>query len=312
MTQETRWLFGTTLVLLAIASVAARVVAARVSTEAGRRTAKNLLDRTRAWWVMVAVFFAALALGPRATFLMFAFLSFVALREFVTLAPTRRGDHRTLFWAFFILLPLHYATLWVAWYNLFVILIPVYGFLLVPVRNALAGDTERYLERTAVVQWGMMVCVYCLSHAPALLTLAIPGFSPAGNARLLFFLTFVAQFSDVMQYVFGKTLGRTPVAPKLSPNKTWEGLLGGGLAASLGGAALWWSTPFNPWQAGAMAALIVAMGFFGGLVMSAIKRDRGVKDWGELIPGHGGALDRIDSLCFAAPVFFHATRYWFT
>ncbi len=153
-----------------------------------------------------------------------------------------------------------------------------------------------------------MVCVYCVSYAPALLILNIPGM-PNGNARLLFFLVCIAQLSDVLQYVWGKLCGKHPVAPKLSPNKTIEGLVGGGLSAVAVGAALWWSTPFTPLQAAGLSAVIVVMGFFGGLVMSAIKRDRGVKDYGELIPGHGGVLDRIDSLCFAAPVFFHLVRW---
>ena len=156
-----------------------------------------------------------------------------------------------------------------------------------------------------------MVCVYCVSHAPALLILNVRGM-PHGNARLLFFLVCIAQLSDVLQYVWGKLCGRHPVAPRLSPNKTIEGLVGGGLSTIAVGAALWWSTPFTPLQAAGLAAVIVVMGFFGGLVMSAIKRDRGVKDYGELIPGHGGVLDRIDSLCFAAPVFFHLVRWIWT
>jgi phosphatidate cytidylyltransferase len=100
------------------------------------------------------------------------------------------------------------------------------------------------------------------------------------------------------------------VAPAISPNKTWEGLIGGSASATALGAAIWWATPFTPVEAAGMAFLLTMMGFAGGLIMSAIKRDRGVKDYGALIGGHGGVLDRIDSLCFAAPVFFHLTRYF--
>jgi phosphatidate cytidylyltransferase len=305
---QTLWLFGGMLGLLTAASVIGGVLKKRVQTDGGRRVVDNLNARTRAWWVMCAVFGGALALGRTAPVIMFAFTSFLALREFITLTPTRRADHRALFWSFFIILPLHYWTLAARWYGLFVILIPVYAFLFIPMRNALAGDTERFLERTAKTQWGLMVCVYCVSHAPALLILNVPGM-PNGNARLLFFLVCIAQLSDVLQYVWGKLCGKRPVAPRLSPNKTVEGLVGGGLSAVAVGAALWWSTPFTPLQAAGLAAVIVVMGFFGGLVMSAIKRDRGVKDYGELIPGHGGVLDRVDSLCFAAPVFFHLVRW---
>ncbi len=308
--RETLWLFGGMLALLSLATVAGWVLRARVRGEAGRRVVDNLVVRTQAWWIMCAVFGGALALGRMAPVIMFAITSFLALREFVTLTPTRRGDHRALFWAFFVILPLQYWTLAVRWYGMFAILIPVYAFLFIPMRNALAGDTERFLERTAKIQWGLMITVYCVSHAPALVTLlAIPGYT--GNAKLLFFLVFVAQISDVLQYVWGKLIGRHAIAPRLSPHKTVEGFVGGGVSATLAGAALWWSTPFAFWQTALLSALIVVMGFFGGLVMSAIKRDRGVKDYGESIPGHGGVLDRIDSLCFAAPVFFHVVRYWF-
>jgi len=308
---QTLWLFGGMLGLLTVASIIGAVLKVRVHTEDGQRVVDNLNARTRAWWVMCAVFGGALALGRKAPVIMFAFTSFLALREFITLTPTRRADHRALFWAFFIILPLHYWTLGIRWYGLFVILIPVYAFLFIPMRNALAGDTEHFLERTAKTQWGLMVCVYCVSHAPALLILNVKGM-PNGNARLLFFLVCITQLSDVLQYVWGKLCGKHPVAPRLSPNKTIGGLVGGGLSAIAVGAALWWSTPFTPLQAAGMSAVIVVMGFFGGLVMSAIKRDRGVKDYGELIPGHGGVLDRIDSLCFAAPVFFHLVRWIWT
>ena len=313
--RETIYLLAGLFALLVVASAAGAILRAKVQSESGRKVVDNLIARTNAWWIMSIVFVAALMIGELATIVMFALTSFFALREFITLTPTRPGDHRTLFWAFFIILPLHYWTLAAHWYGLFVVLIPVYAFLFIPMRTAMAGDTERFLERTSKVQWGLMVCVYFTSYAPALLVaLRIPGYSdenPAHNAKLLFFLVFVTQISDVMQYVWGKCCGRRPIAPKVSPNKTIEGFLGGSLTAIAIGAGLWWMTPFSPLQAVGMSAAIVIMGFFGGLVMSAIKRDRGVKDYGEMIPGHGGVMDRIDSLCFAAPIFFHLVRWFF-
>jgi phosphatidate cytidylyltransferase len=260
---------------------------------------------------MCAVFALALAGGDLGAVLLFALVSFLALRELITLTPTRRGDHETLFWSFFVFLPLHYWLVASCWYGLFAILIPVYAFLFLPLRSALAGDTQGFLERSAKIQWGLMICVYAVSHAPALLMLDIPGYE-GQNATLLIWLVLVVQLSDVLQYVFGKLYGRRPVVPKLSPNKTVEGFVGGLLSAAAVGAALWWATPFAPWQAFLLALLVTLLGFAGGLVMSAIKRDRGIKDFGAMIEGHGGMLDRIDSLCFAAPVFFHAVRYWWT
>ncbi len=304
-------LLGGVVTLLVLSSLTGLVLARRVATPSGQAVVANLNARVRAWWVMTAVFVAALATGGIGSVLLFGLTSFLALREFITLTLTHRADHRTLFWAFFVFLPIQYVLVAMQWYGLFAIFIPVYAFLLVPVRSVLAGDTEDFLARTAKIQWGLMIAVYCVSYAPALLMLQIPGYA-GRNATLLFYLIVVVQLSDVMQYVFGKTLGRHPVAPTVSPNKTVEGTVGGIAAATLVGALLWWATPFGFWQALTISLLICLAGFAGGLCMSAIKRDRGVKDFGSLIEGHGGVLDRIDSLCFAAPAFFHVVRYWYT
>jgi len=311
--RELLWLAGGILGLLTVSSVIGWLLARRVGVgaEGPNKTIQNLNARIRAWWVMVAVFALALFTGTIGTLVLFALLSFLALREFITLTPTRPGDHRTLFWVFFVITPLQYWMIAERWYGFWTILIPVYAFLFIPLRSAVTGDLERFLERAAKIQWGLMICVYCVSHAAALLQLEIRGYE-GQNAKLLFWFVLVAQLSDVLQYVWGKTLGRHKIAPLVSPNKTLEGFVGGTLSAVGIGAALWWATPFTPAQAAGMGLAITMMGFAGGLVMSAIKRDRGVKDYGALIEGHGGVLDRIDSLCFAAPVFFHLTRFYFT
>jgi len=297
--------------LLTLSSLIGWALDRRVREAPARLVIANLNARIRSWWVMTAVFVAALATGGIGSVILFALTSFIALREFITLTPTHRADHRTLFWAFFVFAPVQYLLVGIQWYGLFAIFIPVYAFLFIPLRSALAGDTEDFLARTAKIQWGLMIAVYCVSHAPALLMLEIPGYQGEG-AKLLLYLIIVVQLSDVLQYVFGKTLGKHRIVPRLSPNKTWEGTVGGIAAATLVGTLLWWVTPFSPWAAAVIALLICLTGFAGGLVMSAIKRDRGVKDFGTLIEGHGGILDRIDSLCFAAPVFFHVVRYFYT
>ncbi|MCA8991092.1 MAG: phosphatidate cytidylyltransferase [Planctomycetaceae bacterium] len=308
---ELLWLTGVVVGLLGISSLVGWIMSRQELSDSARRTVENLNERTRAWWVMTAVFALALATGGIGSVVLFAFSSFLALREFLTLTPTRAGDHRTMFWAFFVVCPMQYVLLWFEWYPVFVIFIPVYVFLFLPIRSAAAGETENFLERTAKIQWGVMICVYCLSHAPALLTLLkIPGYEHE-NGKLLYYFVLICELSDVMQYVFGKLFGRHQVAPTVSPGKTWEGLIGGVAATVAIGAGLWWATPFTPWQSAGMSLLTCLMGFGGGLVMSAIKRDRGVKDWGTTIKGHGGMLDRLDSLCFAAPIFFHVTRYYF-
>lgn len=291
------------------------VVASLIGFVLSRRrqnaTISNLNARIRAWWVMCTIAVIAMLIGPIGSVVLFALMSFFALRECITLMPTRRGDHEALFWCFFVILPVQYLLVGIQWYSVFVIFIPVYAFLFIPARVAIAGDTHNFLERSAKIQWSLMMAVYCVSHAPALLMLSIPGYE-GENIKLILFMMIVVQISDVLQYVFGKLWGKHPIVPKLSPNKTVEGFVGGLLSASLVGAGLWWATPFNPLQAFFISLLIVLLGFLGGLCMSAIKRDRGVKDFGAMLEGHGGMMDRIDSLCFAAPVFFHVVRYWFT
>jgi phosphatidate cytidylyltransferase len=297
--------------ILFISSIVGWILSQKPGDEKYRATIKNLNDRIRAWWFIAAVFLFAVFGGKTTAIVIFGFISFLALREFITITPTRRGDHRTLFWTFFIITPIHYALVHKDWFGLFTIFIPVYAFLFIPLRTALSGDSERFLERTAKIQWALMVCVYSFSHAPALLYLHIPGYE-GQNPKLLFFFIAVAQSSDVLQYIFGKLFGRHKIAPNLSPNKTVEGFLGGILSASLLGAAAHSITPFTPLQAGLMSLLITILGFAGGLIMSAIKRDRGIKDYGATLAGHGGIMDRIDSLCFSAPVFFHITHFLFT
>jgi phosphatidate cytidylyltransferase len=308
--RELLWLFGGIAGTLVLATVAGQALRVSVSTAGARETVANVNARIGAWWMMSAAFLVATLTGGVGSIILFGLVSMLALREFVTLSPTSRADHRALAWAFFVVIPLQYLLVGIEWYGLFSILIPVYAFLLVATRIVLAGETEDFLERAATIQWGLMACVYCVSYAPALMLLDIEGYD-SGSGKLLLFLVVVVQASDVLQFVWGKLVGRRRIAPTISPNKTWEGFLGGVACATLVGTALWWATPFNPWQAAAMSLLIALAGFAGGLVMSAIKRDRGVKDYGGLLPGHGGVLDRIDSLLFAAPIFFHVTRFFF-
>lgn len=310
-TEQTLALFGGVAAVLIVASIVGFLLDRRFAAEGPNPTIDNLNSRIRAWWVMVALLGAAFAFGKAGVIVLFALASLAALREFITLTPTRRGDHMALAVAFFVVLPLQYYLVWIDWYGLYSVFIPVYVFLLLAALAALRQDTKDFMARVAETQWGLMISVFALSHVPALLGLTIPGYE-GRNLLLIGFLVLVVQSSDVLQYVWGKLLGRHKIAPELSPSKTVEGFLGGVASATVLGALLWWITPFSAWQAAAMALMINLMGFFGGLVMSAIKRDRGVKDWGWMIEGHGGVLDRLDSVIFAAPIFFHTIRYFWT
>lgn len=294
--------------VLVLASAIGFVLQRRLSPDGSNAVVENLNDRIRAWWIMVVLMGLALIGGKTGVTLLFGFCSFAALREFITLTDTRRADHWALAAAFFVVLPVQYYLIWIEWYGLYSIFIPVYAFLLMPIIAAARGDTDHFLIRIAEVQWALMICVFATSHVPALLSLDIAGFE-GRNVLLIAFLVIVVQISDVLQYVWGKLIGRTKIAPKLSPSKTVEGFVGGALSATAVGAGLSWMTPFTPLQAAFLSLVIVLLGFFGGLVMSAIKRDRGVKDWGHLIAGHGGFIDRLDSVVFSAPIFFHLVRY---
>lgn len=306
----------TTLLILGLAGVltTASVVAGILTWRAAdpqSPTLVNLNQRIKAWWVMVALIAIAFLFGKDGMIVLFALISFASLREFVTLTHSRRSDHWVLLGMFGIIIPVQYWLVWTEWYGLFTIFIPVYCFLIMPAITALHGDTERFLERIAAQQWAVMMAVYCVSHVPALMTLPIPGYENR-SLLLIAFLIVTVQGSDVLQYIFGKLFGKHRFSPTVSPSKTWEGLVGGLLSASALGALLSWLTPFSPLEAAGVAFLACLMGFLGGLVASAIKRDQGVKDWGHLIEGHGGMMDRADSLVFAAPVFFHIVRYFWT
>lgn len=298
-------------VLLLLATIIGQVLRETLAPDGSNPVIENLNARIAAWWAMVFLMAIAFIAGRVGVVVLFAMLSFSALREFLSLTTKSVADHWSLAAAFFLILPVQFGLVAVDWYGFYSIFVPVYVFLLLPVVSALRGKPDRFLDRVAETQWALMICIYCISHVPALLSLQIPGFE-GRDVLLIAFLIFVVQFSDVMQYVWGKLLGRHLIAPALSPSKTWEGFVGGTVSAVLAGTGLWWMTPFTPMQAAGMSLVITLMGFFGGLVMSAIKRDKGIKDWGHLIAGHGGFIDRLDSVIFAAPIFFHLTRYFWS
>ncbi|WP_180183762.1 phosphatidate cytidylyltransferase [Acinetobacter sp. YH01020] len=308
--QMTYVLFGIFAIILIIASTIGSILKFKAGY-APAPVIDNLNARINAWWVMLLVLGVAISLGKIAFVILFALISLFALREFISLLPTRRGDYLPLLIAFYFVIPYQYYLVYIDWYGLYSIFIPLYVFLLIPIATLKAEDTTRFLERSSKIQWGLMVSVFCISHVPALLNLKLPGFE-GEKIWLAIWLIMVVQASDVLQYVCGKLFGKHKVAPILSPSKTVEGLIGGIALATALGVAMSWLTPFSYLQAACIGFIVCIFGFFGGLVMSAIKRDRGVKDWGQLIQGHGGMLDRIDSICFSAPIFFHILRYWWS
>jgi len=295
-------------IILLVATGIGQWLAAKHSGPESSPVVDNLNARIAAWWAMVVLMGLAFLFGKAGVIILFGVCSFAALREFVTLTNTKRADHWALVASFYLVLPIQYGLIWYQWYGLYSIFIPVYAFLLLPIAAAMRGSTDSFLVRVAETQWALMITVFCASHVPALLNLDIPGYE-GRHVLLIAYLVVVVQLSDVFQYVWGKLIGRTKIAPSLSPSKTVEGAVGGILSATLVGASLFWMTPFTWYESACLSLVITLMGFLGGLVLSAIKRDRGVKDWGHLIAGHGGFIDRMDSVLFSAPVFFHLVRF---
>lgn len=294
-------LFG---VLLA-ASIATRLL----RWQHPERDHGELAARVRSWWIIVGIFAGALLLGRTASIVYFGLTSFLALKEYLSFVPTRRADRRLLLVAF-LAVPLQFYWIAISWYGMFVIFVPLYMFLAMPALMVLDGETKGFIKATATLHWGLMVCVFTIGHAAYLLVLPVAGAPPGG---LLLFLLILTGGNDVAQYVWGKSLGRRKIVPTVSPNKTVEGFLGGVATITLVGALLAPSLTGFTWSCGAaLGALIAVAGFMGDVTISAVKRDIGIKDMGNLIPGHGGVLDRVDSLVFAAPLFFHAVRYFWT
>ncbi len=299
---QTTWLMAAGVLALIVAmSVLGAWLKLKVVDGHPHSLIDNLNIRIQAWWGMTITIGLAL-LGSRiGVVVLFAFVSFTALREFLTLAPTRRGDHQALVMAFFVVLPFQYFLIGLNWYGMYSVFIPAYAFLFLPILSAVKSDTRNFMERTGTIQWALMITVYCISHVPALLNLRIPGYD-SRNVFLIVFLVLIVQSGDILHHVCSRFCGNHQIAPQVSPNKTVEGFIGGITSAVVLGMLLSWMTPFSVMEAALVSLATTLMGFFGGLVLSAMKRDRGVKDWGMMVEGYGGMLDRVASVCFAAPV----------
>src|SRR6056297_3507804 len=318
---------------LGIATIVGAIMSRREKVGIESALVRRFNHKVRVWWMMAVIFAFGLLLGRIGAVVLFGLVSFWALREFITMTPTRRGDHRTLFWVFFIFTPLQYVLIALGshppsfvpqndYYGLYSIMIPVYASLFIPARAAIAGDYKRFLERSAKIQSGLLICVYSLSHAPALLDLVLVRTAPAAgaarplwegnNLSLMIFFVLIAQLSLVFERAWSVLAGRHVIAEKINASRTWEGVLGSIVSTGLIAAVLSWATPFYPWEAGVIGGVVTIMANAGTLTMSAIKRDRGVTDTGTLVQGHAGVLDQIDNICFAAPIFYHVTRFFFT
>lgn len=268
----------------------------------------ELKTRTKSWWIMATIFIGATIINKNISYIALGMLSFMAFRELYSVLGFRELDRRAIFWAF-IAIPIQYYLAYIGWYGAFIIFIPIVMFLFLPLRLVLKGDTVGIIKSMSSLQWILMLTVFGISHMAYLLSLPnIQGFNSGGRGLLLF-LVFLTEINDVMQFTWGKLLGKHKIIPKVSPNKTWEGFVGGLISTTIIGYFLGFLTPLTSPQVIFISFMIAFSGFVGDIVMSSIKRDIGVKDMGNTIPGHGGILDRIDSLAYTAPVFFHLVYY---
>lgn len=297
-----------TVSLILFALIIASIIVYRKHT-ADSEKHRELVLRTQSWWWMIALIVCALALGVKVTIIFFGFISFLALKEFYSIIPIRHVDRRLVFWAYLSIIVQYYMA-YIDWYGVFIIFIPVYMFLFIPMRAVLMGETEGFIKANATIQWSLMLCVFAFSHIVFLINLRLAQNPNAGYAGLILLLILMTQFNDVCQYVCGKSFGKRKIIPKVSPNKTWGGFLGGFILTTLLGGIL---APFLSAMShmqGLGAGIIISIsGFIGDVVISSVKRDLQIKDSGSLIPGHGGLLDRIDSLMYSAPLFFHYLYY---
>lgn len=296
------------ILLVIILLISGSLISSRLERQQPDKDYTELRQRVQSWWLMIGILFAALLFNQTLAVVFFGFLSFLALKEFLSIVPTRQTDRRVIFWAY-LSIPVQYYWVGIGWYGMFIIFIPVYIFLLLPMRMVLLGETRGFIRSAGILHWATMLTVFCISHIAYLLVLPVKN-EAAGYIGPVLFLLFMTQFNDVCQYIWGKKLGRHKIIPKVSPNKTWEGFLGGVASITLlGGLTAPLLTPLSWWQ-GLIAGLLISVsGFFGDVVISSVKRDLQIKDTGSLIPGHGGILDRMDSLMFTAPLFFHFLFY---
>lgn len=282
---------------------------------------RKLTHRLRTWWLIVTLIGLALAWSITTMIVLLAFVSFLTLKEFLSMTPTRKADRRVLFYAYLSVI-VQYVVAGNGWYGIFMAFIPVIMFAWLPTRMWLIGKTEGFLRAAGTLHWGLMITVFCISHTAILLVFQAseaPRVAPDypsligktyPGPGLLVLLMLLTQLNSFFHELWGNALGFTKVSPTVSPRKTYGGLIGGVLSTILvavivGPALTLLDTP----RALIAGLLIGVAGFAGDLCVSALKRDLKISNFGATLPGHGGVLDRVDSMVFTAPLFFHFIYY---
>ncbi|RXJ83414.1 phosphatidate cytidylyltransferase [Arcobacter sp. CECT 8985] len=265
----------------------------------------ELSQRISSWFIMITSFVIFIYLNDTLAIFFLAFLSYLSYKEYISLIPTRIADRRIIFYGYLFIIPQYYFA-YVQWYEMFIITIPVYFFLFISFRQMLIGETKGFIENTSKIYWGSMLFIFAISHCAYLFRLES---NNVHGYLLVLYLVFLTEFNDVLQYVCGKIFGKRKIVPKVSPNKTVEGLIGATFFIIILAIVFRFLTPFSIVES-IFAGLIISLGgFIGDVIISMVKRDIGVKDAGNFISGHGGIIDRLDSLTYTAPLFFHFVYY---
>lgn len=264
--------------------------------------------RTRSWWVMCCIFLFASIVNPVVTYFALGFLSFLTLRELYSQLKIRKIDRSVLFFCY-LSIPIQYFLAFKGYYTLFLIFIPVFMFIIIPFLLVLTGETKDIIRSMCILPSSLMLGVFGISHLALLISFPEMNSNGVSGKALLLFLIFITEANDIMQFVWGKIFGKHKILPKVSPNKTWEGFIGGVISTTIIGYFMGFLTPLNTWQLILLSSSIAVFGFMGDAIMSAVKRDFGVKDMSNAIPGHGGVLDRVDSLSTTASPFFHIVYF---
>jgi phosphatidate cytidylyltransferase len=259
--------------------------------------------------VSTFIIIAASASKPIALFLL-SFISFLALKEYLSLIHTRRADRRVLFWAY-LAVPFQYYWIWLEWYGMFVIFIPVYVLLFLAAQMVVIGETKGFLNAIGIIHWGLMMTVFSLGHLAYILVLPPDQNPMGGNRGLVLFLVAITQINDIAHYsidILGKKFfrNRPRIMPALAPLKTLEGFL---IATVVTVFSTWFLAPYltflKPYEAISLGIILAVGGFIGDMVISTVKKDLGREFF-----SNKGVMNRIDSLTYTAPLFFHFIYYF--
>lgn len=274
-----------------------------------RPEARSIRQAINSWWAPILVCTPAVLFGAPLALPIFAVVSAWTLREYLDLLP-REDRHPVTDAVAYASVPIHYVTLALGNPTLFFGVLLFWIGIVFPLVHAFVRGPSGMLGTVPRLQFGILLTVLALSHVARIFLLPSSN-GPSSSAGLAGLLLLCVTINDAAQYAFGKLFGRHKLAPVLSPKKTWEGLAGGAMTTALvAAAAAHLITPFHPAVAALLGVAFSVFGLLGDLLMSAVKRDAGVKDTGAVLPGQGGILDRCDSLLLTAPLFAHALGLW--